>query len=164
MPPRLSLWNFVSYKNFHHNQHSSEAAPTPPPPDAPWCGHCKQLAPIWDELAEHFSPDEDVVIAKMDSTKNEVDGIQVTGFPTLKLFTKETNEVRDKSVMSICIPMTSCGWGHTSTKPCLSLLYTGAVASQASLPNLDLRCSGVFGGCVCVRILPSLMPHTTCPP
>ena len=33
------------------------------------CGHCKQLAPIWDELAEHFAEDEDVVIAKMDATK-----------------------------------------------------------------------------------------------
>ena len=120
MPLRPSSWNFVSYKNFDHNQHSSETAP-PSLPDAPWCGHCKQLAPIWDELGEHFSSDEDVVIAKMDSTKNEVDGIQVTGFPTLKLFAKETNEVRDKSVMSFCIPMTSCGWGHTSTESCLSL-------------------------------------------
>ena len=31
----------------------------------------------------------------MDSTKNEVIGVQVTGFPTLKLFMKETNEVGD---------------------------------------------------------------------
>jgi protein disulfide-isomerase A1 len=62
---------------------------------APWCGHCKQLAPIWDELAEHFASDDDVVIAKMDATKNEVDGVQVTGFPTLKLCMKETNEMID---------------------------------------------------------------------
>jgi protein disulfide-isomerase A1 len=67
----------------------------PRPADAPWCGHCKQLAPIWDELAEHFASDDDVVIAKMDATKNEVDGVQVTGFPTLKLCMKETNEMID---------------------------------------------------------------------
>lgn len=65
----------------------------PSPPDAPWCGHCKQLAPIWDELAEHFAEDTDVVIAKMDSTKNEVESIQVQAFPTLKFITKDTNEV-----------------------------------------------------------------------
>ena len=79
----------------------------PAPADAPWCGHCKQLAPIWDELAEHFASDDDVVIAKMDATKNEVDGVQVTGFPTLKLCMKETNEVSDETVMSFYIPTTS---------------------------------------------------------
>ena len=56
--------------------------------DAPWCGHCKQLAPIWDQLAEHFQNNEDVTIAKMDSTKNEVEGISIEGFPTLKFFPK----------------------------------------------------------------------------
>ena len=29
----------------------------------------------------------------MDSTKNEVEGIQISGFPTLKFFRKDTNEV-----------------------------------------------------------------------
>ena len=38
---------------------------------------------------------EDVVIAKMDSTANEVEDIKVQGFPTIKLFKKETNEVID---------------------------------------------------------------------
>lgn len=32
---------------------------------APWCGHCKKLAPTLDELAIDFEDETDVVIAKM---------------------------------------------------------------------------------------------------
>lgn len=32
---------------------------------APWCGHCKKLAPILDEAAATLQSEEDVVIAKM---------------------------------------------------------------------------------------------------
>jgi protein disulfide-isomerase A1 len=53
---------------------------------APWCGHCKALAPKYDELGELFKPYGDkVIIAKVDATANDVpDDIQ--GFPTIKLF------------------------------------------------------------------------------
>jgi len=39
---------------------------------APWCGHCKQLAPIYDELAAKLAVNPNLVIAKCDSTGNEV--------------------------------------------------------------------------------------------
>ncbi|XP_012277222.1 protein disulfide-isomerase A3 [Orussus abietinus] len=50
---------------------------------APWCGHCKKLAPVFDELGEKLA-DEDVEIVKYDSTANDVpQPYDVTGFPTL---------------------------------------------------------------------------------
>ena len=53
---------------------------------APWCGHCKKLAPVWKELAEKLAPVKNLVIAKMDATANEVKEVEVQSYPTLTFY------------------------------------------------------------------------------
>jgi len=60
---------------------------------APWCGHCKKLSPIWDELGDKFNDLPDVVVAKMDSTSNELEGLKISSFPTIMFFPKDSDEV-----------------------------------------------------------------------
>jgi protein disulfide-isomerase A6 len=61
---------------------------------APWCGHCKKLAPIWDKLASVFKNDPNVVIANVDADKHRDIGTKygVSGFPTIKFFPKDNKE------------------------------------------------------------------------
>ena len=53
---------------------------------APWCGHCKSLEPIWEELGEIFKDSEDIIIAKIDATVNQIDSVRIPGYPSLLLF------------------------------------------------------------------------------
>jgi len=52
---------------------------------APWCGHCKKLAPIYSKLATSLRPYNDkLVIAKVDATANDLPSqFSVKGFPTI---------------------------------------------------------------------------------
>ena len=77
---------------------------------APWCGHCKQMAPAYAELAEHFHRDgSNVKIAKIDATvhKQFPEQFGIEGFPTIKLFINgkpiDYNGERTKDAMTAFI-------------------------------------------------------------
>ena len=58
------------------------------------CGHCKNLAPAYEEVGKAFESVDNVLIAKVDAdSERDLGGrFGVKGFPTLKFFPKGTTE------------------------------------------------------------------------
>eukprot|EP00302_Diacronema_sp_CCMP2436_P042542 CAMPEP_0180036826 /NCGR_PEP_ID=MMETSP0984-20121128/31152_1 /TAXON_ID=483367 /ORGANISM="non described non described, Strain CCMP 2436" /LENGTH=223 /DNA_ID=CAMNT_0021963063 /DNA_START=14 /DNA_END=686 /DNA_ORIENTATION=+ len=67
---------------------------------APWCGHCKAMAPAWGELGTEFEGSSSVVIGDVDCTsdggKPLCDAQEVRGYPTVMYFNGETGEKGEK--------------------------------------------------------------------
>jgi thioredoxin 1 len=63
---------------------------------APWCGPCRMVAPILDELSKEY--DGQIVVAKVNTDENPQHAIQfgVQGIPTM-LFVKD-GEIVDRMV------------------------------------------------------------------
>ena len=54
---------------------------------APWCGHCKQLLPKYEEAAKKLKEkNPKILLARMDATENEIESVHITGFPTIKFY------------------------------------------------------------------------------
>lgn len=75
---------------------------------APWCGHCKSLAPTWDNITKKLNGKSSrdgrkIWIAKLDADANNEQARKhnIQGYPTIKLFTagdvQEYNGGRDEA-------------------------------------------------------------------
>jgi len=57
---------------------------------APWCGHCKKVAPEWDAFAASSAASERVIVLKTDGSKPEAKDLMkrfnIRGFPTIFFF------------------------------------------------------------------------------
>lgn len=53
---------------------------------APWCGHCKQLAPEWTKAAKDLKGVVNVAAVDMDEHQSLGAPYGITGFPTIKFF------------------------------------------------------------------------------
>lgn len=57
---------------------------------APWCGHCKAIAPAWESLGEKFL--DSIMESNCDDAGGFCREFGVSGYPTLKWFSKEGND------------------------------------------------------------------------
>jgi thiol-disulfide isomerase/thioredoxin len=73
------------------------------------CGHCKNLAPTYDELAAVYAKTADVVIANVDADAHKGLGgrFGVQGFPTIKFFPRGSTTPEEYASARVCVPV--CG-------------------------------------------------------
>ena len=56
---------------------------------APWCGHCKAMAPAWTELASEFKDKLNIGEVNCEAERRLCADVKIKGYPTILFFTGE---------------------------------------------------------------------------
>ncbi|KAG1084016.1 hypothetical protein G6F42_021966 [Rhizopus arrhizus] len=71
---------------------------------APWCPHCKNLAPTWTEMASQLRGQINVGEVNCEALPTVCEAYDIRGFPTLKMFGQDGDPVQytsDRSLVSL---------------------------------------------------------------
>ncbi|CAK9084638.1 unnamed protein product [Durusdinium trenchii] len=99
---------------------------------APWCGHCKKLAPIYEQFAQKMQDEgRPLVVAKLDGDANGIPfaGFDYTGFPTLFYLSpssEQITKVSERTLEGLVSFVTKMGVSKPgeASKPSLSQLLS----------------------------------------
>lgn len=64
---------------------------------APWCGHCQQLKPAWEQAAKALKGIVNVAAVDCDEHKSIAGEHGIQGFPTIKLFYVSGGSIKSSS-------------------------------------------------------------------
>ena len=89
---------------------------------APWCGYCKRLAPVYEELAAAFKHSKGVVIAEVDATADNAlrTKYNIKRYPTMKWFpanSKEPEEYNSGRDLEALVSFITAKTGISLIKP-----------------------------------------------
>ena len=101
---------------------------------APWCGHCKKLAPTYERVATHFAEAKGgsgVHVAKIDATEHPglAGRFDVKGYPTLVLF-RDDRKVALTLTLTLALALTLT----LALTLALALALTLALTPSLTLP------------------------------
>lgn len=101
---------------------------------APWCGHCKKLAPEYEAAAEILKSDG-IPLAKVDSTEEKElsERFEIRGFPTMYFFRNGKHEEYDGGRTKDSIVQ----WVKSMTGPAVKEFDTKAEAVKAAKDKKD---------------------------
>ncbi|KAL9554563.1 hypothetical protein MBANPS3_002756 [Mucor bainieri] len=102
---------------------------------APWCPHCKNLAPTWIEMASQLRGQVNVGEVNCDALRSVCETYEIRGFPTLKMFGQDGEPVQytsDRSLVSLM------KFANTHAGPSVKELDTNELEQYLSVKDVAL--------------------------
>ncbi|KAG0448199.1 hypothetical protein HPP92_027943, partial [Vanilla planifolia] len=84
---------------------------------APWCGHCKKLAPEWKKAANNLKGKVKLGHVNCDAEKSLMSRFNVQGFPTILVFGADKNSPFPTKVLELLQPLNLLHWSSWKPMP-----------------------------------------------